>query len=126
MVMNHDPVMDSVRQEPGIRYHHLGGLARTFCSRISSYTGWEPIHDKSNCSCDHMKKTLRSMYHQRPAASESKLLRCAGGYIFNWTIDIRPCSNTNKIPFGVTLTERVHMARFVTSYLNTGITPRRE
>lgn len=71
-----------------------GYFARTFCAHEFSAAGLDPCVAQCNISYNHRQGTLRGMHFQLPPASETKLVRCTRGAIFDVALDVRPASPT--------------------------------
>lgn len=99
--------------EPEIRFDDRGGFARSYCAREFTEAGLDPVVVQCNISFNHRRGTLRGMHFQMPPATESKLVRCTRGSIFDCIIDLRPDSETYLKHFGLELTDRNHVALFV-------------
>jgi dTDP-4-dehydrorhamnose 3,5-epimerase len=113
MIFKPTPLAGAMIVEPEFRVDDRGGFARSYCAREFSAAGLEALVVQCNISFNHQKGTLRGMHFQRPPASESKLVRCTRGAIFDCIIDLRPDSETYLKHFGIELTDRNHLALFV-------------
>jgi dTDP-4-dehydrorhamnose 3,5-epimerase len=82
-----------------------GFFARAFCQKEFEAYGLKPLVAQCNCSYNHRRGTLRGMHYQLPPASETKLVRCTRGGIYDVIVDLRPESATYLQYFGVELTE---------------------
>ena len=69
----------------------------------------------SQCSISFNKKgaTLRGLHYQAPPHTETKLVRCTRGAIFDVIVDLRPASSTYLAHCAVTLTEDNREAIYV-------------
>jgi dTDP-4-dehydrorhamnose 3,5-epimerase len=68
---------------------------------------------QSNLSYNHTQGTLRGMHFQHAPFSETKLVRCIRGSIYDVIVDIRPSSPTFKQWVGVELTADNRRAVYV-------------
>jgi dTDP-4-dehydrorhamnose 3,5-epimerase len=81
-----------------------GFFSRVFCADEFAEHGLEATVAQGNLSFNHRAGTLRGMHYQLPPASETKLVRCIRGGVFDAVIDLRPDSETYLQSFGVELT----------------------
>lgn len=82
-----------------------GSLARTFDSAEWEQRGLSAQVVECNLSRNPHRGTLRGMHYQEPPHSESKLVRCSRGAIFDVAVDIRPESPTFRRWFGIELSD---------------------
>ncbi|MEL7354097.1 MAG: dTDP-4-dehydrorhamnose 3,5-epimerase [Cyanobacteria bacterium J06560_5] len=80
-----------------------GFFARTFCAQAFEERGLNPVVNQSNLSFNRQKGTLRGMHFQIPPATETKLIRCTRGAIFDVIVDLREDSPTYLAHVGVEL-----------------------
>lgn len=71
-----------------------GFFARSFCAQEFAERGLKPTVAQCNVSLNYKKGTLRGMHYQAAPASETKLVRCTRGAIYDVIIDVRPDSPT--------------------------------
>ena len=90
-----------------------GHFARTFCMREFEEHGLRTATAQRNLSFNHKAGTLRGMHYQIAPATETKLVRCTRGRIWDVIIDLRPDSPTYLRHFGVELTEDNQRALYV-------------
>lgn len=90
-----------------------GFFARSFCMREFEAHGLNPVTAQANLSYNHKAGTLRGMHYQVAPATETKLVRCTRGAIYDVIIDMRPDSPTYLQHIGVELTEHNRRALFV-------------
>lgn len=95
------------------RQDHRGFFARTFCAREFSDFGLKPTVAQCNLSFNYKKGTLRGMHYQTAPATETKLVRCTQGAIYDVIIDMRPDSPTYLLHIGVELTAANRRALYV-------------
>jgi dTDP-4-dehydrorhamnose 3,5-epimerase len=96
-----------------LRQDTRGAFARTFCAREFDAHGLKPTVAQCNLSFNHKAGTLRGMHYQIPPASETKLVRCTKGSIYDVIIDLRPASPTYLQHIGVELTADNRRALYV-------------
>jgi dTDP-4-dehydrorhamnose 3,5-epimerase len=90
-----------------------GFFARSFCVREFEAQGLKSFTAQCNLSFNHKAGTLRGMHYQVPPATETKLVRCTRGAIYDVIIDMRPKSPTYMKHFGVELSEHNHLSLYV-------------
>ena len=90
-----------------------GFFARTFCAKEFSVHGLKPTVAQCNVSFNFKKGTLRGMHYQIAPATETKLIRCTQGAIYDVIIDMRPDSPTYLSHLGVELTAENRRALYV-------------
>jgi len=96
-----------------LRSDDRGAFARTFCAKEFAEHGLKPSVAQCNLSFNHKAGTLRGMHYQTPPASETKLVRCTKGAIYDVIIDMRPDSPTYRQHIGVELTADNRRALYV-------------
>ena len=92
---------------------HRGFFARTFCGDEFIRHGLKPTVAQCNLSFNHKKGTLRGMHYQIAPATETKLVRCTQGAIYDVIIDMRPESPTYLSHIGVELSAENRRALYV-------------
>ena len=90
-----------------------GFFARAFCQREFTDHGLEPRVAQANMSFSHRRGTMRGMHYQVPPASETKLVRCVRGAIYDVIVDVRPESPTYLEHVGLELSADNRRALFV-------------
>jgi len=95
------------------RADQRGFFARTFCMNEFKAHGLEPTVAQCNLSFNYEKGTLRGMHYQVAPATETKLIRCTQGAIYDVIIDMRPDSPTYLQHLGVELTAENRRALYV-------------
>jgi dTDP-4-dehydrorhamnose 3,5-epimerase len=80
-----------------------GYFARAFCRREFEAHGIVDDMVQCNASFNNEQGTLRGLHFQSEPASESKLIRCVQGALYDVIVDIRPESPTYLQYFGVEL-----------------------
>ena len=71
-----------------------GYFTRTFCTREYANHGLETRYVQHSTSFTTSRGTLRGMHFQRPPHSETKVVSCLRGAIWDIIIDLRPESPT--------------------------------
>jgi dTDP-4-dehydrorhamnose 3,5-epimerase len=89
--------------EPERRADERGFFGRTFCQREFEAHGLNARIAQCNISFNKRKGILRGMHFQAAPFSETKLVRCTSGCIYDVIIDMRPSSPTFKHYFAVEL-----------------------
>jgi len=95
------------------RADQRGFFARTFCMHEFEAYSLKPTVAQCNLSFNYEKGTLRGMHYQVAPATETKLVRCTQGAIYDVIIDMRPDSPTYLQHLGVELTAENHRALYV-------------
>jgi dTDP-4-dehydrorhamnose 3,5-epimerase len=99
--------------EPERQEDERGFFARTFCQEEFEAHGFNPRVVQCNISFNRKKGTLRGMHYQIAPYQEAKLVRCAGGAIYDVIIDLRLESPTFKQWIAVELTANNHQMLYV-------------
>jgi dTDP-4-dehydrorhamnose 3,5-epimerase len=71
-----------------------GFFARLYCHREFRDHGMDPSIAQINCGYSIEVGTLRGMHYQREPASDTKLVKCIQGAVFDVCLDLRPDSDT--------------------------------
>lgn len=90
-----------------------GFFARSFCAKEFEGVGLKPTVAQVNLCFNPTKGTLRGMHYQVPPATETKLVRCTRGAIYDVIVDLRPDSPTYLQHVGVELTADNHRSLYV-------------
>lgn len=80
-----------------------GWFARTYCKNEFSAVGFDKDWVQHNHSFTHYKGTIRGMHFQQPPFTETKLVRCISGTVYDVVIDLRKSSVTFLKWFAVEL-----------------------
>jgi dTDP-4-dehydrorhamnose 3,5-epimerase len=80
-----------------------GWFVRTFCKNEFNKIGFSDEWVQMNHSFTNDAGTIRGMHFQKPPYSETKLIRCIAGNVFDVIIDLRRNSNTFLKWFGIEL-----------------------
>jgi dTDP-4-dehydrorhamnose 3,5-epimerase len=81
-----------------------GFFARTWCQNEWATQGLNPRLVQCNVSFNTQRGTLRGMHWQRTPHTETKLVRCTMGAIYDVIVDLRPSSVTYKQYYALILT----------------------
>ncbi len=95
------------------KHDQRGFFARTFCAKELEAHGLKPVVAQCNLSFNYKKGTLRGMHYQIAPATETKIVRCVKGAIYDVIIDMRPESPTYLQHIGVELTADNHRALYI-------------
>lgn len=76
------------------RSDERGSLTRTFCAEVLQDHGIDPTIAQMNLNQSHLAGTLRGLHYQRAPHSETKLVRCVRGVVYDVAADLRPESPT--------------------------------
>ncbi len=90
-----------------------GFFARAFCTREFEQHRLTTSFVQMNISSSAAKGTVRGLHYQDGAASETKLVRCTRGAIFDVIVDLRRGSPTYLQHVVVTLTSENRRALYV-------------
>ena len=82
-----------------------GFFARAWCQKEFDDRGLNSRMVQCNISRNAHKGTLRGMHFQEAPFSETKIVRCARGAVYDVVVDLRPQSKTFKDWAALTLTE---------------------
>lgn len=82
-----------------------GFFARSFCREEFAQKGIETSFVQANNSLSAHKGTLRGLHYQLEPASETKLVRCIKGSLFDVVLDLRKESPSFGKWFGAILSE---------------------
>ena len=96
-----------------LKQDYRGFFARTFCAKEFEAYNLKPTVAQCNLSFNYKEGTLRGMHYQIPPATETKLIRCIKGAIYDVIIDMRPDSPTYLEHIGVKLTAENRRALYV-------------
>ena len=80
-----------------------GLFARTFCKNEFKQIGFDKEFVQFNHSFNKHKGTIRGMHFQPPPYSETKLIRCIQGAVYDVAVDLRAGSATFLQYFGIEL-----------------------
>ena len=80
-----------------------GLFARTFCKNEFKQIGFDKEFVQFNHSFNKYKGTIRGMHFQPPPYSETKLIRCIQGAVYDVAVDLRAGSATFLQYFGIEL-----------------------
>ncbi|WP_110558343.1 dTDP-4-dehydrorhamnose 3,5-epimerase [Helicobacter cinaedi] len=83
-----------------------GYFERYFCSNEFKEIGLTKPIVQINHSFTRQKGSVRGMHFQTPPHSETKIVRCLSGAIYDVVVDIRADSPTFLQHFGITLSKR--------------------
>jgi dTDP-4-dehydrorhamnose 3,5-epimerase len=95
------------------REDERGFFARAFCQREFQERGLKSVIAQGNIASNIKKGTLRGMHFQYPPTSETKLVRCSRGAIYDIIVDLRPESDTYLQHVAVELDEDNMRALYV-------------
>lgn len=99
---------------------HRGFFARIFCAHEFEQHGLHTGIAQANLSFSEKKGTLRGLHYQAPPASETKLIRCIRGAVWDVIVDLRPDSPTYLQHIGVELSAENRRAIFVPNHFAHG------
>jgi dTDP-4-dehydrorhamnose 3,5-epimerase len=99
--------------EPEAICDDRGFFARSWCSREFEAAGLGFQITQANISFNRKAGTLRGMHYQAEPHSESKVVSCTRGAIFDVAVDLRPSSLTCGQWFGAELSADNRRAMFL-------------
>ena len=103
------PGVYEIRAEP--LSDDRGFFARTWCQKEFEELGLNPKLVQCSISFNTQKGTLRGMHYQAAPYTETKIVRCTRGAIYDVVLDLRPQSPTFKEWTAIVLTaEKRNMA----------------
>jgi len=106
--------IDGVRVvEPELKSDSRGFFARVFCARELREEGVDLPVAQGNLAFSHRRGTVRGLHYQVAPATETKLVRCVAGAIFDVLVDLRPGSPTFLQWVGVELSASNRLAVLV-------------
>lgn len=82
-----------------------GSFARAFCAEEFSSRGLENHIEQVNLSTSVLAGTVRGLHYQRSPASETKLIRCIRGAVYDVAVDMRAGSESFGHWFGIEVSE---------------------
>lgn len=83
-----------------------GALTRMFCAEELADAGWQGPIAQINHTHTVQRGTVRGLHYQRPPASETKLVSCIHGAIWDVVVDLRSGSRTYLHWYAEELSER--------------------
>ena len=92
---------------------HRGFFARTFCAEEFEAHGLHPRVAQCSLAFTYRQGVIRGMHYQIAPATETKLVRCTRGAIYDVIVDLRPESPTYMSHIGVELTADNRCALYV-------------
>ena len=92
-----------------------GFFARTWCAEEMQEFGLDVQFVQCSISYNERRGTLRGMHYQAQPHSESKLVRCTAGAIYDVIVDLRPKSPTFRNWIAVELTSSNRKAVYIPS-----------
>jgi dTDP-4-dehydrorhamnose 3,5-epimerase len=90
-----------------------GFFARSFCRKEFESRGLVGDVAQCNVAFTALKGTVRGMHYEVPPSTETKIIRCTRGAVYDVIADLRPGSPTYRMHFGVALTAESRRALYV-------------
>lgn len=90
-----------------------GFFARAFCAQEFEERGLKPVVAQCNMSFNYKQGTVRGLHFQIAPATETKVLRCTQGVIYDVIVDLRKDSPTYLSHVGVELSAENRRALYV-------------
>jgi dTDP-4-dehydrorhamnose 3,5-epimerase len=99
--------------EPQLHEDSRGLFARTYCAREFREQSLVDAFVQCNTSWNARKGTVRGLHFQLSPSSETKLVRCTTGALWDVIVDLRPDSETYLQHVAVELTARNRLALYI-------------
>jgi len=113
MLFTQTDLQDAYIVEPEKLNDDRGYFARTWCQREFQERNLDANLVQCSISFNKKKGTLRGMHLQLPPSSETKLVRCTRGAIYDVIIDLRLDSTTYLQWIAITLTAENSKALYI-------------
>jgi dTDP-4-dehydrorhamnose 3,5-epimerase len=94
MIFTKTNIQDCLNIKLERRGDDRGFFARLFCSDEFKHAGYPIEIKQANDSLSAEEGTLRGMHYQTGDASETKIIRCLHGAIYDVVLDLRPDSTS--------------------------------
>lgn len=91
--------------KPRILEDERGLFARTYCKKAFAQIGFKKEFVQFNHSFNALKGTLRGLHFQLAPFTETKLIRCVEGRVWDVAVDLRQDSKTYLQYFGIELSK---------------------
>lgn len=92
--MGEQKIIGVFRLSPTMHSDNRGSFHRLFCKKDLAAFGFEGNAVQSNISHTLKAGTVRGLHYQKHPFSESKLIKCLSGSVFDVLIDLRETSET--------------------------------
>jgi len=99
--------------EPTVSNDERGSFFRLFCKEEFQNFGINIDIKQTNISFNKAIGTIRGLHYQSPPSTESKIIRCCQGEIFDIAVDIRKNSKTYLSFFSVNLSSKNKLMLFI-------------
>jgi len=103
MIIEKTPLEGLYLLKPNILKDERGLFTRTFCNKELVEVGFKNSFVQFNHSFNIKKGTIRGMHYQLAPFTETKLIRCVEGRVWDVSIDLRKNSETYLQYFSVEL-----------------------
>ncbi len=113
MIFHPTPLTGAYLIEPEKRGDERGFFARVFCENEFAAQSLSTSFVQVNNSLSGDRGTLRGMHYQLPPHSETKLVRCIRGALYDLILDLRPHSPTFGQSFGAELSAENRLMMYV-------------
>ena len=104
MIFSETPLLGAFVIDLEMLVDERGFFARAWCENEFREHGLETRVVQCNMSYNQEAGTLRGLHFQRPPQSETKVIRCTRGAIWDVIVDLREDSPTYREWFGIELT----------------------
>ena len=99
--------------EPTVFNDERGSFCRLFCKEEFENIGISIDIKQINISYNKFRGTIRGLHYQSPPSTESKIIRCCQGEIFDIAVDIRKKSKTYLSVFNINLSSENNLMLFI-------------
>jgi dTDP-4-dehydrorhamnose 3,5-epimerase len=104
MIFTEAPIPGAYVIDPERLEDERGFFARAWCQREFKAHGLNTELAQCNISYNRRKGTLRGMHYQSAPHTETRLVRCTSGAVYDVIVDLRLQSSTFKRWFSIELT----------------------
>ena len=113
MICTESPLVGAYVIDVDRKSDNRGFFARTFCAKEFGDLGIKSQVAQINICHNDTQGTVRGMHYQVPPATETKLVRCTRGAIYDVIVDLRPDSPTYLQHYGIELSADNYRSLYV-------------
>jgi dTDP-4-dehydrorhamnose 3,5-epimerase len=113
MICTESPLVGAYVIDVDRKSDNRGFFARTFCAKEFGDLGIKSQVAQINICYNDTQGTVRGMHYQVPPATETKLVRCTRGAIYDVIVDLRPDSPTYLQHYGIELSADNYRSLYV-------------
>ena len=107
------PISNLVRLERKIIVDDRGYLSRLYCAEDLKEVGINKSIAQINHTLTRKKGTIRGMHFQYPPHSETKIVTCIQGEVYDVAVDLRKNSKTFGKHFSIIITDKSDFSFFI-------------